>query len=658
MTAEAVEAAGTTAEPVARFGPFAGDGFGVRGLARELAGLASGLCQDAGFGLEVRGEHWSYDAGRRVLCVPERALITQGRDACAGRVANEVGHHWLTRHELFWIRFPSRPIADMLMEALEDGRVNRWTAARYPGVYPWFCAMHAAEPPPDRCPLPQVVRFAWACAWEAGRRFVDGTASDGPDGMDAVYGLVFPPAVADALARTREARRRYTTFVPALSTAEAGAGGLGARMAQYRARVWPELAGFGAAARDPFEADVQLRALEALDVARASILPVAAELYQRDIAVLAPWLAANPEALAEIADGCTSCKAAELWNAAAGSPVAGPVTGEALRGARRVLEALGAVASTNRVCRSVIGVFGAMGRAVDGSPLDPALFPPGGLRGAGPAGGPVPPTPTPRPPTHYDEAYAKVADQIERLVTHLDRVLRPRQRMRERAGYPSGRRVSLPKLMAFEADPRRCDELWMRSTIPERRRVVFSLLVDLSGSMRGENAEAALLGTVLLAETLARLRIPFAIDGFQDVLIPFSGFHEPFGPEVRDAIATMIDEVSNARKGGNNQASFNDDGPCLLEAADALLAQPAEDRILVVVSDGGPAGRRSTADDLHAAVASLAESPLELLGLGLGLSTEHVSAYYPQSVASIPLERFAEAIGGLIEARIVDRHGG
>jgi hypothetical protein len=290
------------------------------------------------------------------------------------------------------------------------------------------------------------------------------------------------------------------------------------------------------------------------------------------------------------------------------------------------------------------------GASRPGASRTPVRIRPGDGGGWGPTPT-IPPLDLPQPPrTRYNEALAQMSGQIARLVTLLERVLRPRQRLRARAGYPSGRRVDLRSLMKFEADPRLYDRLWVRTSIPERRRVAFSLLVDLSGSMEGEKAHAALLGTVLLAETLARLGVPFAINGFQDVLIPFSAFHEPFGPRVRGAIASMPLEVSGIRPGGNNGPGHNDDGPCVLDAANELLGERVEERILLVVSDGQPAGSRSTEEDLHRTVASLTApgTPLELLGIGLGPGTEHVATYYPRSVASVPLERFADEIGRLI----------
>ena len=77
----------------------------------------------------------------------------------------------------------------------------------------------------------------------------------------------------------------------------------------------------------------------------------------------------------------------------------------------------------------------------------------------------------------------------------------------------------------------------------------------------------------------------------------------------------------------------------------------AADRILIVVSDGMPEGRRSTKADLHNAVAELQREGrgLRLIALGLGPNTGHVTTFYPESVADVPIPRFAETIGALVE---------
>jgi cobalamin biosynthesis protein CobT len=182
-----------------------------------------------------------------------------------------------------------------------------------------------------------------------------------------------------------------------------------------------------------------------------------------------------------------------------------------------------------------------------------------------------------------------------------------------------------------------------------RRDTAFLLLVDLSGSMRGDKTEAALAGTCLLARSLGRLEVPFAIYGFQDVLIPLCPFGTTSEADLRTALAGLWEEVNSARVGGNNRPEYNDDGLCLLEAAEELLQQPAREHVLIAVSDGLPEGRRSRPEDLHRAVAELAcLRGLRLVGIGLGPNTEHVRDFYPESIASVAPHRLAGEIGALL----------
>jgi len=113
----------------------------------------------------------------------------------------------------------------------------------------------------------------------------------------------------------------------------------------------------------------------------------------------------------------------------------------------------------------------------------------------------------------------------------------------------------------------------------------------------------------------------------------------------------MALEVAGRRPGGNNTPGFNDDGPCLREAAEQLLSNPADDRILIVVSDGMPAGRRSTEQDLRNVVRLLVREPgLRLIGVGIGPDTDHVRDFYPHSRASVGLDLFAGVLAELLQA--------
>jgi len=69
--------------------------------AARLGALASGLALDAGIRIEVARGEWSWDSARLVLTVAEEELRTRGTEHCAGVVAHEVGHYFISRYTLF-----------------------------------------------------------------------------------------------------------------------------------------------------------------------------------------------------------------------------------------------------------------------------------------------------------------------------------------------------------------------------------------------------------------------------------------------------------------------------------------------------------------------------------------------------------------------------
>ena len=582
--------------------------------AATLSTLAAGLCQDAGVALEVHPDRWAWDPVRRVIKVPAKDLDEHGPDYCAGILSREVGHYFLSRHHLFAIDFPSPLAASALLTALDAPRAERWIRARYPGTRPWL-AMVPRPPDLIRPDLPAFVQFVLACATE--HTWLGQPAR------------TLDERVVEALEITRPARQFYARVSPPI-TLEAPEDPV--TYERYREEVAPFLINpMWLPSR--WEQCVQLTALDALILAEETILPIAEQLLGDDLRQIERYLMADPNKLAEyrrmleegrlqLVFGDTSLpyQRPPAWMQA----IAQELLDAAISGGQPLAMMTGR-SQQERAGWSRLPEFD--------DPLEMDW----------------------RPAGSYELALSQIHGQVHQLSQHLGEILRPRKRLRETAGYPSGRRVEMRRVMQFEADPRRYNELWIRSTIPDRRSVAISLLVDLSGSMRGQKSRAALLGTILLAETLHNLEIPFAINGFQDVLIPLAEFGDGLGPETRKNIAELTQEVIGTRRGGNNRPDYNDDGPCLLTAADQLTAHPASHRILIVVSDGLPEGRRSNVNDLKKAVLMLKDPqvPLELIGLGLGPNTGHVTQFYPEAKANISVDRFSAEIGALIEKLVL-----
>lgn len=263
-----------------------------------------------------------------------------------------------------------------------------------------------------------------------------------------------------------------------------------------------------------------------------------------------------------------------------------------------------------------------------------------------------------RDKTPYDRAYEAAAPLIDRLTDDLERLFQKQRHPRWRPGFPTGGRLDLRKAMQVEADPSRYDDLWERKTIPEKHDRTFTLLVDLSGSMKGEKIQETFKAAIVIAESLARVGIEVEILGFQDELIEFKRADEPMSDAVRSRMSGMLAEVLNQNPGGRNRADWNDDGYCLDRAAARIRERPQKERFLIPLSDGLPVPSPAHAGpewELSGMVARIRQAGgVKLVGVGIGPGTEHVRRYYPNSVVESTVSRFPESIATLLEDMIIN----
>ena len=576
-----------------------------------LAAFAAGLCQDAGIVLKL-GRRWRFNPARREIEIDARQF-RDARPEAAGLLFHEVGHVWISRYHHFTPRGLSPELWRELMNMLEDPRVNGWMRWRLPGSEPFFQMMFEAD---RDAAVDTPSRFL---RWGAAVSVADAYDWDGEPGWIAGC-----PSVQAGYRATLAARRCYAEEVPPPSLIHCQARCV---LPSDLAARWRK--GSPPPHINPIEVEILASAGRAMLIAEWEVLPAVRRLIEEDVDAITGFLAREPRLAAQLPDALHEDGAfAEqvIEHALAAPPKQTPHGDRTL--SRRAFEWF--VSRQRPATR--IGIA-ADGEGVPGKPT-PWILGGAESQSADPA-----------------ELEAAVRSQVPRLLRDLQAVLAPWQRRRLQSGHATGTCVDLRRAMAFEAKRRGHDKLWQRRQRPGRPHAVVSLLVDLSGSMRGEKIAAAAAGTLLLAETLDCLApaVRFAINGFQDEVIPVHPFDEPLSPASRARILEMADEVEGERKGGHNCPRWNDDAPCLAAAAEALAREPGQ-RLLIVVSDGRPAGRRSDEADLKAQVQRLSrdDAGLTLFGLGLGEGTNHVTDFYPNAIANIPVTRFADEIGQLL----------
>jgi cobalamin biosynthesis protein CobT len=184
--------------------------------------------------------------------------------------------------------------------------------------------------------------------------------------------------------------------------------------------------------------------------------------------------------------------------------------------------------------------------------------------------------------------------------------------------------------------------------VTQGRDTAITLLLDLSGSMAGEKIALARLCAAALADALVQLDFACEVLGYSSIESPqmrqLLDARVAAGVELRryNRLVERLDLRIYKRFDSTDLSGIasiecgheNPDGECLAWAASRLAEHPAQRRILMVLSDGYPAtGDGNPAvlrTDLHARVAAIAKSGIELIGIGI--LDDAVETFYPDAV--------------------------
>ncbi|MEK7202619.1 MAG: hypothetical protein AAB669_03795 [Patescibacteria group bacterium] len=248
----------------------------------------------------------------------------------------------------------------------------------------------------------------------------------------------------------------------------------------------------------------------------------------------------------------------------------------------------------------------------------------------------------------YEEKRREVLETIDKLEDDLRAIFVARRAHNWESGFRSGKHIDIKRRIQEKAKdvPAMESHAWERRETPREKDYAISLLVDLSGSMRGQKINETFKAAIVLSEVLNRLSIDNEILGFNDRIHVFKGFHEAMSDEVRDHMGGMLQEVSSDR------AAYNDDGWALGQASQRLAQQGATEKFLIPLSDGNPEPSHEHSGseyELGVAVRRIQEETNQkLIGLGIGPNTEHVAHYYPNSLANVNAKEMADQLAELI----------
>jgi cobalamin biosynthesis protein CobT len=246
-----------------------------------------------------------------------------------------------------------------------------------------------------------------------------------------------------------------------------------------------------------------------------------------------------------------------------------------------------------------------------------------------------------------------VRQMTGRMQKDIERIMASQSHVVNTPGHKRGRLHSASLYRVAQGDPR----VFTQRQEHKSKDTAVTLLVDNSGSMHSNNRIAAAMeAAYALSTTLDRVQINHEMIGFTtgdffsrtkgeremekaiqedyyksgityDRVIPlvlpiYKSFQERLDATVKKRIAYCM----NARRGLNG----NIDGESLLIAAERLARQTEKRKVMLVLSDGQPAGGPKSGPHLKSTVNYLNENGIETIGIGI--QSNAVAKYYKNHV--------------------------
>jgi cobalamin biosynthesis protein CobT len=249
-------------------------------------------------------------------------------------------------------------------------------------------------------------------------------------------------------------------------------------------------------------------------------------------------------------------------------------------------------------------------------------------------------------------------DRVSKYITSnskpLANQLRMRLQTRSRDRYEYGLKRgklhtgSLHKLLSGDTDA--STRVFRKRIVSDTLDTAVTLLVDCSGSMSGNKFEMACSGAGAMAEALKPLNIAFNVLGFTNV----EGNDEPmiwvfndFGERV------STPELVSRFKTASGCLWENTDGDALAYAAYVLSLRREKRKVLLVLSDGSPAGRDSHGD-ITAYTARVVKD-IEASGVdvyGIGILDDNVRHFYKKHEVVNNVDNLSSTILSVLDRSI------
>lgn len=245
----------------------------------------------------------------------------------------------------------------------------------------------------------------------------------------------------------------------------------------------------------------------------------------------------------------------------------------------------------------------------------------------------------------YANLKRKVQPMISPIRNQLERILKVKENAKWIGERETGK-IDVRGLSKMSTD-KNYRTVFKDYTKTETSNVAIEILVDMSGSMRGEKMEIAKMSIIAMSEALKDLGINFEVTGFHSkgsreminaarfaISSPKENRYNRYYEMLDLWVFKSFDSLSLHGLEKIFVGEQNPDGECVSWAAKRLATRKEKRKILIVFSDGLPATRdgdqRILNSDLKSKVEMIEKSGIECIGIGI--NSDSVKSFYKDNI--------------------------
>ena len=182
--------------------------------------------------------------------------------------------------------------------------------------------------------------------------------------------------------------------------------------------------------------------------------------------------------------------------------------------------------------------------------------------------------------------------------------------------------------------------------------VSVTVLGDCSGSMGGSKFSSMGKSMVLLGRVLGDLNIEHELVGFTDTFGPLLYLYKPFSAS---KVSGSI--LANRVISSSQIMAGNADADAILWCANRIRKEKSKRKIIIVLSDGCPAGGKSDCSlsqpDFLSKVTQEIEKSVDLEIYGIGIEDDNVKLFYKDNKVISNSDELDNALLSVIKTKII-----